>query len=293
MEILNAMPPYTLFGVRGLDYKDARVAVLPVPYDSTTCYRAGAREGPHAVIEASRNMEFYSEELDADVTELGIYTLDELEPNVNSAEETILRIKKEVSNIVADKKIPLLIGGEHSVTVGAQMALAEKSREFSVLHFDAHSDSRNEYMGSRYSHACVTARSMEICGSVYSVGVRSVSMEDARNLGGRMLFRKDMRAMNTDEIVERICRNTRDRIYLTIDLDVLDPSEMPSTGTPEPDGLRFGELTSILRGVLSRKETIGMDFTELLPIGGIVAPNYLVAKLIFMALGYAFVLPKS
>lgn len=286
------MPPYTLFGVKGQKYGDAKIAVLPIPYDSTTCYRAGARDGPHAIIDASRNMEFYSEELDADVTELGIYTLDELEPNINSAEEMVKRIEKEVSSIVNDGKIPLLLGGEHSITVGAQMALAKKSKDFSVIHFDAHSDSREEYMGSRYSHACVTARSREICGSVFSVGVRSISREDAKRCGKEILFRKEMHSMSTKEIVDLICARTRKNIYLTIDVDVLDPSEMPSTGTPEPDGLRFHELASVLRGVLQRKEAIGMDFTELMPIGGIAAPNFLVAKLVFLTLGYAYSLPK-
>ncbi len=287
------MPPYTLFGVRGLKYKDARIAVLPVPYDSTTCYKAGARDGPHAIIDASRNMEFYSEEFDADPSSIGVYTLDELEPNINSAEETIKRIEKDVGMIVSEGKIPLLLGGEHSITIGAQMALAKKSKDFSVLHFDAHSDSRQEYMGSRYSHACVTARSREICGSVFSVGVRSVPQEDAKRYVGEILMRNKMHGMSTEEAGKLIVSKTRKKIYLTIDVDVLDPSEMPSTGTPEPDGLRFHKLTQILKYVLQRKEVIGMDFTELSPIGGMAAPNYLVAKLAYLSIGYAFCMKKA
>ncbi len=288
MKILHSMPPYTLFGVEGQEYKDAKIAVLPVPYDSTTSYKAGAREGPHAIIDASRNMEFYSEELDADVTKLGIYTLDELEPEIDSAEGMMERIEREVTNILKDGKRPLLLGGEHSITVGAQMAFAKRAEEFSVLHIDAHSDSREEYMGSRYSHACVAARSRELCGSVFSAGVRSISQEDAGKYSKEILFRKEMHGMSVKEIAGLICKSTRKRIYLTLDVDVLDPGEMPSTGTPEPDGLRFHELTSILKAVLREKEVIGMDFTELMPIAGITAPNYLVAKLIFLTLGYAY-----
>lgn len=293
MEVLHANAPYNLFGIDPVKYSNAKIVVLPVPYDSTTSYRTGARDGPRAIITASRHVELYNEELGADISDMGICTLEELEPDIDTAEGMMKRIAKEVGNILDDKKIPLLIGGEHSISIGAQMAIAKKEKEFSVLHFDAHSDSRLEYMGSKYSHACVTARAREICGSCFSVGVRSVEIEGAQKHGKEMLFRKDMHKMAIDEIVEHVCKNTRKKIYLTIDVDVLDSSIMPSTGTPEPDGLTFYELSSILRGVLQRKEIIGMDFTELSPIGGMVGPDFLVAKLIYLSLGYAFYLPKK
>lgn len=293
MELLNPMPPYTLFGLERIEYQKAKIAILPVPYDSTTSYKAGARDGPHAIIDASRNMELYSEELDTDISAIGIYTLDELMPNVNSAEEMVKSISAEVSNILESGKIPLVLGGEHTVAVGSISAIAARRRDFSVLHFDAHSDSRDTYMGSRYSHACIMSRAREIAGSGYSVGVRSIDDEGIRKYKNDILFRKDMHGMKTEEIVDTILQHTKEKIYITIDVDVLDPCEMPSTGTPEPDGLSFRELTSILRGVLQKRELLGLDFTELSPIGGIVAPNYLVAKLIYMTLGYAFCLPKA
>ncbi len=295
MELLNSNPKYNLFGFKNPDYKDAKIVVLPVPYDAATSYRAGAREGPHAIIDASRNMEYYSEELGLDVIEDGlpVYTLDELMPNSRSPEAMVMDVQKETEKIYEDEKIPLVLGGDHSIAIGSITALAKKRNDFSVLHFDAHSDSRDEYLGSKYSHACIMARSRDVCDSCYSVGVRSIYKEGAKEFGNEILFRKDMHTMSIEDIVTKIVNVTKKNIYLTIDVDVLDPSEMPSTGTPEPDGLSFHELTSILKGVLQRKKLLGLDFCELSPIGGFIAPNYLVAKLAYLTLGYAFSLPKK
>lgn len=289
VKILNAMPPYTLFGVEN-DYKNAKVVVLPIPYDSTTTYKSGARDGPHAIIDASRNMEFYSEELDGDVTELGICTLDELFPSVNSPEETVNMIEKEVSQILDDGKIPLCIGGDHTIAVGPIRAVAKRNKDFSVIHFDAHSDARDTYAGSKYCHACIMARAREVCGSCISVGVRSIDADSAKKVGKEIIYRKDMHDMTLKQVIDDIVKRTREKVYITIDVDVLDPSEMPSTGTPEPDGLRYYELTSILKGILSKKKLLGLDFTELSPPVGnnLTAPNFLVAKLIYTVLGYAY-----
>lgn len=288
MDMLTPMPKYTLFGFKNPRYADARIVVLPVPYDSATTYKSGAREGPHAIIDASRNMEYYSEELDLEINGSDIYTMDELEPDLGSPERMSARVEKEVGTLIDDAKVPLLIGGDHSIAIGSITAFGKRFNDFSVLHFDAHSDSREEYMGSRYCHACIMARARDHCDSCYSVGVRSIYKEGAELYGDDILFRKDMHGMSSEEIADKIKKKTKDRIYLTVDLDVLDPSEMPSTGTPEPDGLRFRELASILAGVLSEKSLIGMDFNELSPIGGFVAPNFLAAKLIFLTLCYAF-----
>ncbi len=292
MKILNAMPPYNLFGVENPDFKDAMIAVLPIPYDSTVTYKSGSRDGPHAIIDASRNMEMYSEEFDGDVTQLGIYTLEEMAPNLNSPEENINMIQKEVSNILDNGKIPVILGGEHTVMVGAVRAVAAREKDMSVLHFDAHSDYRDSYSGSKFNHACVMARAREACPSCFSVGIRSTDEVAARKYGKDMLYRKDMHKMSLDDVVDAIVNRTKDNLYITIDMDVMDPSEMPSLGTPEPDGLSFYELTYILRGVLSKKKLLGIDFNELCPIPGMIAPNYLVAKLVYMALGYAFFAKK-
>ena len=288
MKILNAMPPYNLFGIEEQDYDKAKVVVLPVPYDSTSTYKVGSREGPHAIIEASRPMEFYSEELGRDISSIGIYTLDELAPDFDSPKKMVDRIAREVSLILEDSKVPLLLGGEHTIAIGAVKSIAGKYKDFSVLHFDAHSDSYDEFFSTKYCHACVMARIREMCKSCYSVGVRSTREETVKKYGSSTLYMKETRKMTAKQIVDKILDNTKKNIYITIDLDVLDPSEMPSTGTPEPGGMLYNDLKEVLKGVLKEKNLIGIDFNELCPIPGMVAPNFLAAKLIYLTLGYAF-----
>ncbi|MCL4381065.1 MAG: agmatinase [Candidatus Marsarchaeota archaeon] len=285
MKILHSLPPYTLFGCAP-KYEEAKIIVLPVPYDSTASYKAGARDGPHEIISASRVLEPYNEELDIDINDISIYTTEELEPDVNSPKAMANRIEKEVDVILQDKKIPIILGGDHAVSIGAVNSAAKFGKDFTYLHFDAHSDSRNEYSGSNYSHACVVARVDEVAEH-YSVGVRSIQKE-GMDFCKSILFRKDMHGMSIHEISDIILKNTKSKIYLSVDFDVLDPSQMPSTGTPEPDGLSFYELKEILNGVLSKKQVVGMDFAELSPIPGLIAPNVLAAKLIYFAIGYAF-----
>lgn len=288
MNILNQTAPYTLFGIEDMDYNSSKIIVLPIPYDNTTSYKTGAREGPRAIIDASRYLESYNEELDTDISKIGIFTMEEMMPNVSSPKAMAEEIQKEVSIILNDSKIPLLLGGDHSISIGALGAIAESQKEFSVLHFDAHSDSRDSFMGSKYSHASVMARAKEVCSSCYSVGVRSIDKQGMKKDSGDILFRKDMHEKSIAEIVNVISNKIKKNVYLTVDFDVLDPSEMPSVGTPEPDGLRFYEIMSIIKGVFEHKNIIGLDFTELAPIPGMVAPNYLAAKLIYLTLGYAF-----
>ena len=285
--VLNALPKYNLFGLDDASYEKAKVVVLPVPYDSTSSYRAGSRDAPHAIIEASRNLELYSEELNMDISSIGIYTLEELAPHMGSPEAMIGRIENEINIILNDGKLPLILGGEHTVALGAIKAMTHRHKDFSIVSFDAHSDSREEFMGTKYSHACVMSRARELCKSCYTVGVRSTDEPSRKKYGKQMLFMKDVKKRNADSIAKKIIENTAKNIYITFDFDVIDPSEMPSVGTPEPNGLRFAELTDMLRIVLKRKNLLGLDFTELNPIPGLIAPNYLAAKLIYLTLGYA------
>jgi agmatinase len=288
MELLDSLPPYNLFGLEGQSYKKAKVVAIPIPYDSTSTYRAGSREGPHAIIEASRSMELYDEETGLDMGEIGVYTTDELAPDVSSPENMVKRVEREVAIMLDDSKIPLLIGGEHTVSLGAIRALAKRDKGFSVLQFDAHSDTRDELLSSRYCHSCVMARAREVCSSCYGVGIRSVDKESARRYKGSMLYMKDIDSMGPEKAIENILGKTKEGIYLTIDLDVLDTGEMPSVGTPEPGGMSFRELTRILKGVIKEREVIGLDFVELCPIPSMKAPDYLAAKLIYTTLGGMF-----
>ena len=286
MKILNSFPPYNMFGLDEQNYKNSKVVVVPVPYDSTTTYKAGTRHGPHAIIDASRNIELYNEESNTDISKVGIYTTEEIAPDFSSPENMVKRIESEVTPIIDDGKFPILLGGEHTITLGSINALANKGGNFTMLHFDAHSDSRNSFMGSKYCHACVVARAKELC-KCYSVGVRSIDEESARNNDG-ILYMKDMHKMGLNDVISTIMNDTEDSIYLSVDFDVLNPSEMPSVGTPEPDGMSFYHLKEVLKEVLSNKKVLGMDFVELNPIPGFIAPDYLAAKLVYLSVGYVF-----
>ena len=289
MKLLHGMAPYNLFGLEDQSYDSAKVVAIPVPYDSTTSYRAGAREGPRAIISASRAIELYSEELGWNPSKIGIFTTEELEPDIGSPERTVKRIAREAGLVLADGKMPLILGGEHTVALGAIEALAETNRDFSVVHFDAHADSRQEFMGSKFSHACVAARARELANRVYSVGVRSIDEESASKHAKDILYMKDMRRLNSSALARRIAANTSKDVYITIDLDVLDPSEMPSVGTPEPDGMRFRQLVDVIALLLKSKRLLGLDVTELSPLPGNTAPDYLAAKLIYLVIGNAFI----
>ncbi|MGC8651946.1 MAG: agmatinase [Candidatus Micrarchaeia archaeon] len=288
MELLNQMPPYNLFGLENQTYEGAKVITIPVPYDSTSSYRSGSREGPHAIIEASRNLELYNEETGSDIRKIGIFTTEELAPDLTSPESMVKRIKKEVSIVAEQSKVPLLLGGEHTITLGSVSALLEKDRGISVLYFDAHSDTRDTYLGAKVCHACVARRIMDLTESVYIIGVRSVDTESAQKYRSKMLYMKDIHDKDRKEMIDTILNTLGEKVYISIDLDVLDPSEMPSVGTPEPDGLHFNELKEIIKGVLERKTLVGLDAVELNPIPGLIAPNYLAAKLIYFVISYAF-----
>ena len=290
---LNTLPKHNLFGIDEQDYDSAKVVVLPIPYDSTTSYKTGAREGPDAIMDASRNIELYSYELGADVSKIGICTLQNMAPDVSSPEKMVDKIREEVGIILDDGKVPLLIGGEHTITLGALRALKERGRDLTFIHFDAHADSRDELLGSKYMHATVAARARELYPSMIQVGVRSIDADSAMRAERQsILFMEDVRRMGIEGVIKSIADGSHGSIYLSIDLDVLDPSEMPSVGTPEPDGLRFSELMSIIRGLGGRKKLAGLDVTELCPIPYLNAPDFLAAKLIYLTLG-SFMIDKE
>ncbi|MDE1855330.1 MAG: agmatinase [Candidatus Micrarchaeota archaeon] len=283
---LRAMPNYNLFGLEDQSYESAKVVVLPVPYDSTVTYKAGTREGPQAIINASRNIELYSYEIGGDPSKVGIYTLQSMEPDMSSPENMVAGVKKEVGMILDDGKIPLVLGGEHTLTIGALQALKARNSDISIIHFDAHSDTRQELFGAKYMHATVISRAMELYPDILQLGVRSIDAEYASRLDrDRVMFIDDVKRLGTDELVSRILSSTKEKIYLTFDFDVLDPAEMPSVGTPEPNGMRFGDVLSIMKGIGSEKKLCGIDFVEFCPIPYLHAPDFLAAKLIYLTLG--------
>ena len=268
-------------------YDSSRFLVLPVPYDGTVSFRTGAREGPNAIIEASRQMEDYDIELERETCALGIHTLPEVEPDAAGPEATVDRVQDAVARSYRPGAIMVTLGGEHSITVGAVRALREHHPDLSVLMLDAHADFRDSYQGWAYSHATVARRVSESC-PVTVVGVRSLSLEErdaAGELGLPMYPWPQERSIA--DLADVVLAHLSDTVYISIDLDVLDPSIMAAVGTPEPGGMLWEETLALLRTVAGRRRIVGFDLMELAPPEGPVSCAYTAAKLAYKLMGYA------
>ena len=270
-----------------LTLDDANVVIVPVPYDSTTSFKSGARHGPRAAITASKQLEEWDIELERDISTVGIYTTQEIEPHTGGPEAMIERVHLVASHFASQGKLVALLGGEHTITLGGVSAALEKYPDLTVLYLDAHADLRDEYMGSRWSHACV-ARRLSERAPVVEVGVRSMSEEEARSIGA-----SDMSvftwppSVGIENLAESVIERLGDEVYVSIDLDVFDPSIMSAVGTPEPDGVTWADATMLLRLVSERKQIIGLDVVELSPNEGPEACAFTAAKLLYKLIGYA------
>jgi len=281
------LEPYNFGGLERQNYKSSKVVIIPVPYESTTYYMSGTKEGPWAIINASRHMELYNAEDGRNISKIGIFTLEELEPSKNSPKETISRIENVITQILNDEKFPLMIGGEHSITLGAASAFKKKysSHNLSVLQLDAHTDLRDEFEGTKFHHATVIRRiSQDLKMPITQVGIRSISEEESEYLkeSKKNNIFYDKRFSN-----EEVINTLKENVYLTLDLDVFDPSFMPSVGTPEPGGLGWYEVLDLIKEVAKNRKIVGADVVELSPIPGFVAPDFLAAKLIYKIIGYS------
>ncbi len=276
-------------------YDRARVVVVPVPLERTTTYGRGTRRGPAAILEASRNLETFDEELQVETYQkVGLCTLEEMDTESGSLEEALHRVQETVRSLLKDKKFPVLLGGEHSLTPPAVAAVAKKFSDSCVLQIDAHADLRPSYLGNPNSHACALRRALKFCPAV-QVGVRSLSKEEAADLPKlktKIFWAKDLAGRPAEDWADQVVEALSPRVYLTIDLDGLDPSIMPATGTPEPGGLSWAQVTGLLRAVARERTVVGMDVVELLPTPGLHAADFLAAKLIYRTLGYIFCAPK-
>lgn len=277
-----------------LEKRPATYSILPVPYDLTASYISGMRNGPRAIIEASTHMELYDEELGCEPYEAGIETLAFLEPTALGPEEMIRRVRGVVASILGSGRIPVLLGGEHSVTLGMVQALLQKYPDLSVLQLDAHADMRDAYQDSPFNHACVARRISELC-PIVQVGIRSLSVEEADFLKAEAKAGKKaksrIKTYYAKEILkgiswDRVVKGLTDDICITVDLDVFDPSIMPATGTPEPGGLGWYDALDVLRTAISSKRVVGFDVVELCPLPGNIAPDFLAAKLVYKMMGY-------
>jgi len=264
---------------------DAKVVIIPVPYDKTSTWIKGADKGPDAILEASANMELYDIETDSEIYKIGIHTAAAVDEK-SSPENMVNAVHKTATSFLKSGKFIVGIGGEHSISTGFVRAYAEIYKNLSVLQLDAHTDLRPEYEGSPYSHASIMSRVSEICPFV-QVGIRSMDVIEKPFLVKENLFlAEDIYGHNgwMDDAISRLTEN----VFITIDLDVFDPSIMPSTGTPEPGGMYWYEVIRFLKKVNDQKNIVGFDVVELAPNENNKAPDFLASKLIYKLLSYKF-----
>lgn len=271
-------------------YEESKVVITGVPYDGTVTFQSGTRTGPDSVLSVSPNLEHYDKEL-GNIFEIGIFTagiVDIADINVNP-EAVMNRVYDVSKSYISDDKFLVTIGGEHSITQGVVRAYKEKHDKLSVLQLDAHHDLMEKYGGSRYSHASVAKRLIDMGCSLTQFGIR-VTTEDEHgfinkhNQGLSIFYAKDI--YDNDQWHEEAIDSLSDNVYITLDLDGLDPSIMPSTGTPVPGGLDWYGTMNFLRKVYKKRNVVGLDVMELKPIPGNEAPNFLAADLIYKNIGF-------
>ena len=276
-------------------YRDAKVVILPIPYEKTTTYRQGCQNAPQAIISASQQLEAYDIELGLEVCQhTAIFTTEAIastKANPELTPETMVdTVCDRVSEHIADGKFIIALGGEHSITAGVVKAYREQlSQPFTVIQIDAHGDMRHSYEGSIYNHACVMRRVLDLGLPTLPVGIRSICLEEAELIKQQnipVVWAKDI-YRDPDWIEKAIALISTQKVFITIDLDGLDPSLMPGVGTPEPGGLNWYELTKFLRGIFSKYQVIGCDVMELAPTSDSVVSEFTAAKLIYKLIGYS------
>jgi agmatinase len=291
---LNWELPHTFLGLdeAASDFGRAAAVILPVPYESTTSYGGGTSSGPRAILEASRYIELYDQELGREAWEAGIATLPQLQLTGAGAGEAMAELRAAYDRVLdaAPDKLVIVLGGEHSISGPPIQAWADRlgGERLSVLQFDAHTDLRPEYEGTRHSHAAVMHQVQDRV-DIVAVGIRALTSDEARFAGEKenihVFYADDIQADDRwlDDVVARLGPD----VYITFDVDCFDPSLVPSTGTPEPGGLAWYPVLRLLRRVFESRRVRAADVVELAPIPGLHAPDFLVAKLVYKMIGYA------
>ena len=276
-------------------YNAARVVILPIPYEATTTYRRGCENGPGSILEASQQVEYYDEELEWETCrDVGIYTHQAVADTRSSSavpDEEMLQVTQEtVYQLIGEGKFVIALGGEHSITQGIVEAYrqAYQGEPFTVIQIDAHGDLRHEYSGSIHNHACVMRRIVDMGLPTVQIGIRSISKEEADLIKEKNLtvFRAREIACGADWMERALAAIPTQKVFLTIDLDGIDPSLIPGVGTPEPGGLNWYELTAFLRSVFEKYQVIGCDVMELAPVIDSVVSQFTAAKLVYKLIGY-------
>lgn len=273
-------------------YRESKAVVLPVPFEGTVSYGSGASKAPAAILEASKYIELFDEELGKEFHTIGVWTEEELRAE-ESPEKMLEIVYNAAKRHASEGKFLVMLGGEHSISFGAVRAFKEKCPTLSVLQLDAHADMREHYSGTRFSHAAVMSRISEICQAV-QVGVRSLSLaeaEKAEKNNCNIFFAKDIH--DNEKWIEKAISKLTNDVYITFDVDVFDSSLMPATGYPEPGGLNWYLVLKFLKEVFRRKNVVGFDLMELAPIERMHAPNFVAAKLAYKAIGYKFFLGNA
>ena len=266
-------------------YSESDIIIVPVPYDKTSTWMKGADKGPDAILEASVNLEFYDIETSSEAHLYGINTIDPVLEK-ETPQKLVNAVYDKVLTLLSEKKFPVILGGNHTVSIGSFKAFSEYFENLTILQLDAHADLRQVYEGSELNHACAMARASEYA-PVVQVGIRSMSAEelpfvekDRIFYSHELYYDKGLYKKALDKLTENV--------YITIDLDVFDPSIMPSTGTPEPGGPAYFELLHFMRDVIKTRNVVGFDIVELCPSATNKSPDFIAAKIIYQLLSYKF-----
>ncbi|MCL6100090.1 MAG: agmatinase [Bacteroidetes bacterium] len=294
MKELGVKENFLGLGKKYSNYKDSKIVILSAPLEKTVTYGKGTGKAPKEILKASHYVEYYDEEQSREICfERGICTLDQLSFQKLTVEKSLTKIYSEAKNHLSNDKFVVTLGGEHSLSYGAIKAHHEKFPNLSILQIDAHSDLRDSYEDSKYSHACVMARVSEFNTKIVQVGVRAQSIEEnefRKQKQIRTFYSREIKmGMYGDDWQEIVARNLTENVYVTFDLDGFDPSILPATGTPEPGGLFWDETMYLLKIIGLDKNIVGFDVTELAPSKVHPASNYTAAKLVYKILNYAFI----
>ncbi len=274
-------------------YNDSLVAILPVPFEQTTSYGKGTSKGPEAILEASHYVEFFDEELDREFCfekGKGICALHPPELKNRKGSKALKLIYRNVKDLIDDKKFVVTLGGEHSISTAPIRAHFDSYKDLSILHFDAHSDLRQEYEGSKYSHASFAARVAEFTASITQVGIRAqckAEYDFIKEKKIKTFYAFEIRnGVYGNDWQNKVVDSLNENVYITFDVDYFDPSIMPSTGTPEPNGFFWDETMKLLKMLGEKKKVVGFDVVELSPRKDFPYPDFLTAKLIYKMLNY-------
>ncbi|MCL5674633.1 MAG: agmatinase [Candidatus Omnitrophica bacterium] len=284
---MNKSASYNFLGIQNPSYEKTKFVILPIPYEATVSFGRGTRFGPEGIILSSRYVELFDEETKTEPYRKGIFTLPEIPIESNSVPEMFKQIERTIQKHLKKKKFIISLGGEHSLSIPVIQSHRIFYPDLKVIHFDAHADMRNVYEGSRFNHACVIRRVTEAGCEVFSFGIRSLSGEEFEYISSSKMNHVFYDIDTYDKPLENFIDNIPDgNYYLTIDLDVFDPSVVPEVGTPEPGGLRWYSSLKFIRKIIMSKNIVGVDIVELAPKHPYSPSCFFSAKFIYKIISY-------